>query len=170
MTAAYEAVPLGSKLYDELVGILRESFENACVLYIDKISNPELEAAFLKRKATFAELGVGDEKRLFHGTTADAIVSICNDGYKSSYSKVAAYGIGTYFSSAGSYSKNYAKVTGRGESFMLVNRVLLGRYTPSEYGGRYSGDSGGDGHTIFVTKHDDAALPEYVICFHKEAK
>ena len=170
MIAAYEAVPLGSKLYDELVGILRQSFKDACVLYIDRIINPDLEAAFLKRKGAFAELGFGDEVRLFHGTTAAAIMSICNEGYKSSYNKVAAYGHGTYFSSAGSYSKNYAKVTGKGESFMLVNRVLLGRHTPSGVGGGYLGDSGGDGRTIFVTKHDDAALPEYVICFHKDAK
>jgi hypothetical protein len=47
-----------------------------------------------------------------------------------------------------------------GENFMIVNRVLLGQ----------SGDSGGDGNTIFVTKYDDAALPEYIICFHRDAE
>ena len=169
MTARYEPVGMSSKIYDELLGILRQSFKDACVLYIDRLVNPALEEAFNKRKAAFTEAGVGTELRLFHGTTAEAVGSICSDGYKAAYNKTAAYGPGTYFSSAGSYSKNYANVTGLGESFMLVNRVLLGKHSVS-VGAKYTGDSGGDGHTIYVTKHDDAALPEYVICFHKNAR
>jgi len=169
MAARYEPVSMSSKIYDELLGILRQSFKNACVLYIDRLINPALEEAFNKRKAAFTEAGVGSELRLFHGTTAEAVGSICSAGYKAAYNKTAAYGPGTYFSSAGSYSKNYANVTGKGESFMLVNRVLLGKHDVS-VGAKYTGDSGGDGHTIYVTKHDDAALPEYVICFHKDAR
>lgn len=169
MAARYEPVGMSSKIYDELLGILRQSFKDACVLYIDRLVNPTLEEAFNKRKAAFTEAGVGAELRLFHGTTAEAVGSICSTGYKAAYNKTAAYGPGTYFSSAGSYSKNYANVTGLGESFMLVNRVLLGKNSVS-VGAKYAGDSGGDGHTIYVTKHDDAALPEYVICFHKGAR
>lgn len=82
--------------------------------------------------------------------------------------KRSAFGAGTYFSSTASYSKDYSSITETGESYLIVNNVLLGNNTISHFQ-KYSGDSGGDGKTIFVTRHDDAALPEYVICFHKNA-
>jgi len=169
-TAKYIPLSLGSKTYDELVDILRQSFKDACVLYIDRIVNPVLLSAFETRKSLFIAEGTDpNERRLFHGTKSESVNSICNFGYKSEFNKVSAYGKGTYFAAAGSYSKNYADVTGNGESFMLVNRVLLGRNTISN-STDFTSDSGGDGKTVFVTKYDDASLPEYVICFHKKAQ
>ena len=168
--ATFEPVSLSSKTYDELLNIVRQSFKNACILYIDKIINPHLIRAFETRRAEFISRDVDpNEQQLFHGTKSDAVQSICMNGYKAEFNKVSAYGRGTYFSSAGSYSKNYADVTGGGESFMFVNRVLLGENRVS-VNGHYEGDSGGDGRTIFVCKYDDACLPEYVICFHKNAR
>jgi len=165
----FEPVSLSSKTYDDLVNILRQSFKDACVLYIDKIVNPALTAAYEVRKQSYLLSGSDpNEKQLFHGTKAESIRSISEFGYKSEFNKVSAYGKGTYFSSAGSYSKNYANVTGSGESFMFVNRVLLGKNTPS-HNTDHKGDSGGDGRDIFVTRYDDACLPEYIICFHKNA-
>ena len=153
--AEFEPIFMSDKVYNELVAALRESYPNACVLYIDRVKNTYLQDRFIKYRDS---LELPNEHRLYHGTSAAAVQSICNEGYKESYSKTKAYGHGTYFSSAGSYSKNYAQETGTGESFMIVNRVALGP------------KSGGDGKTIFVTPHDEAASPEYVICFHKQAK
>jgi hypothetical protein len=98
------------------------------------------------------------ELRLFHGTSAKSIASICETGYKKSYNRRSAYGHGTYFASAGSYSKNYADITDIGESFLFINRVAVGA------------DTGGNNSEIFVIKHDEAAYPEYLISFHKNAK
>lgn len=157
MSAAcsFQPIFMNDKIYDELVNILRQSYKDACVLYIDRVVNPFLLDRFIKYRDSLEK---PNEHRLYHGTSLEAVKSICESGYKEIYSKVKAYGHGTYFSSAGSYSKNYAKETGKGESFMIVNRVSLGP------------DSGGDGHTIFVCPKDEAAFPEYVICFHKSAK
>ena len=168
--ATFEPVSLSSKTYDELVIIVRQSFRDACILYIDKIINPVLLLAFEQRKADFLLKGVDpNEQQLFHGTKSHSVKSICDNGYKAVLNKVSAFGKGTYFSSAGSYSKNFADTTGHEESFMFVNRVLLGAKTTS-VNRTYTGDSGGDGDTIFVCKYDDACLPEYVICFHKNAR
>lgn len=163
MTPVY----MSDKVYDRLVGLLRESYKDACVLYIDRVSNPKLEAAFNSKQAAFG--ANANERELFHGSSAAAIGSITNNGYDAAYNKRAAFGPGTYFSSAASYSKDYADVIDSGESYMIVNRVLLGTHTVSA-GGTYSGDSGGDGKTIFVTRHNDASLPTYVICFHRNAR
>jgi hypothetical protein len=154
---------MSNPVYDILLKQLRISYPNVCVLYIDQVSNPKLEKAFEKQK-----IELTNEKQLFHGTTASTIHPIVNDGYKASYNKRAAFGPGTYFSSLASYSKDYAQETTTGESYLIVNRVLLGNNTPS-VGQKYTGDSGGDGKTIYVTKNNHAALPQYVICFYKNA-
>ena len=152
--ASMEPIFMSDKVYNELVATLRQSFPNACVLYIDRVKNDVLLNRFIKYRDSLEK---PNEQRLYHGTNAHAVRSICDEGFKECFSKVKAYGHGTYFSSAGSYSKNYAVETGNGESFMIVSRVALGP------------GSGGDGRTIFVTPHDEAACPEYVICFHKNA-
>ena len=163
----FTPVFMSDKIYDELAGLLRKSYPNVCILYIDKVSNPKLEEKFEKRRLVFGEMN--QEKTLFHGTSAKAMEAITTNGYKASLNKRAVFGPGNYFSSMASYSKEYTDTASSGESYMIVNRVLLGNHTISVQG-KYSGDSGGDGKTIFVLRNDDAALPEYVICFHKNAQ
>ena len=159
-------VSMSDKIYDELVSIVRQSYKDACILYIDRLSNPSLEIAFQKRCDSFKD--GANVIRLFHGTNAAAVKSVCTNGYCSSLNKRKAYGPGTYFSSNCSYSKEYTDTTDTGESFIIVNSVALGTNTVS-VGAKYTGDSGGDGRNIFVIRYDDAALPQYVICFHKKA-
>jgi hypothetical protein len=150
-----EPILLSNKLYDELDEELRKSFPNACVLYIERVVNPEV----LTRYETFVGGNDVKEMRLFHGTSAKSIASICEYGYKKSYNKVSAYGHGTYFARAGSLSKNYTDITETGESFLFINRVAVGADT-----------GGSDPLGIFVIKHDEAAYPEYLISFHRNAK
>ena len=38
------SLSLSSKKYDEIAGSIRKSFPNSCILWIDQVSNPELEA------------------------------------------------------------------------------------------------------------------------------
>ena len=166
MNVTFTPVYMSDKKYDELAGLLRKSYPNVCILYIDKVSNPALEENFEKRKLEFR---TNQEQILFHGTSANAVTSITQYGYIAGLNKRAAFGPGNYFSSVAAYSKEYTDTVRTGESYMIVNRVLLGNHTISK-GGKYAGDSGGDGKNIFVVRHDDAALPEYVICFHKNAK
>ena len=167
MEVSLTPVFMSDKVYDELVGLMRNSYANVCILYIDKVNNKKLETAFEKRREAYGDNA--NEKRLFHGSTVDAISSITTNGYNGKMNSRAAFGPGNYFSSAACYSKDYSNTIETGESYMIVNRVLLGNNTVST-NGRYTGDSGGDGKSIFVTGDDDAALPEYVICFHKNAR
>jgi hypothetical protein len=147
-------IPLSNKLYDELVNELRKSFPNACVLYIKQVVNPELQTKYEK----FVRQNEVTEHRLFHGTKASVLGSICESGYKKEYNVVSAYGIGTYFSGAGDVSKQYTDTTDEGESFLFVNRVAVGA------------DTGGVHPSIYAVRHDDAAYPEYLISFHKMAQ
>jgi hypothetical protein len=147
-------IPLSNKLYDELVNELRKSFPNACVLYIKQVVNPELQTKY----EMFVRQNEVTEHRLFHGTKASVLGSICESGYKKEYNVVSAYGIGTYFSGAGDVSKQYTDTTDEGESFLFVNRVAVGA------------DTGGVHPSIYAVRHDDAAYPEYLISFHKMAQ
>jgi hypothetical protein len=150
-----EYISLSNKLYDKLVGELRQSFPNACVLYIKRIVNPEL----LTRYEEFVKNNDVTEMRLFHGTKAGNISSICARGYLQHLNRHSAYGKGTYFAAAGSMSEGYTDSTENGESYMFMNRVAV---TASTGGDRNVG--------IYVLKHDEAAYPEYLISFHKNAR
>jgi hypothetical protein len=163
----FTPVYMSDKVYDALTGVLRQSYPAACVLYIDRVTNPALQAAYEKRVAALGS--EANEKQLYHGSNAGAVAAIASGGYKAALNNRALYGPGNYFSSAASYSKDYSDVSRNGESYIIVNRVALGKHSVS-VGGSYSGDSGGDGKSIYVTRHDDAALPEYVICFHRAAR
>jgi len=154
MPLTFEPVFMSDKVYEELTTVLRKSYENACILYIDRIVNPELLDKFNAYKTKHRLT----DTRLFHGTNAGSVRSICTDGYKASLNRRSAYGRGTYFSSMASYSKDYTDKTESDESFMLVNKVCLGPGHNT------------NGQEIFVVKDDDSAFPEYVICFHKGAK
>ena len=150
-----EYISLSNKLYDKLVGELRQSFPNACVLYIKRIINPEL----LTRYEEFVKKNDVTEMRLFHGTKAGNIDSICSRGYLVQLNQRSAYGKGTYFAAAGVMSREYTDSTENGESFMFMNRVAV---TASTGGNKSVG--------IYVLKHDEAAYPEYLISFHKNAQ
>ena len=154
MPLSFEPVFMSDKIYDELTTIIRKSYENACVLYIERVVNPELLARFNNYKAKHSLA----DTRLYHGTNSNSIAPICTDGYKASLNKRSAFGHGTYFSSNASYSKDYTDKTDSDESFMIVNKVCLGPGHNT------------NGSEIYVIKDDDASYPEYVICFHKQAK
>ena len=155
--ARFEAILMDNKIYDELVSYVRTSFPNACILYIDRVINHALKARF-DTYCSKKDIGTLDIKRLFHGTSESAVPSICSKGYQNALNKRSAYGHGTYFASAGSYSKEYSDINIQsGESFMIINQVAVDVST------------GGDKKNIFVIKSDDAALPEYVICFDRNA-
>jgi len=158
----YQPISMSSKIYDELVKNLRKSYPNACVLYIDKIVNNYLSTRFEDKKKEMEERGENtNEMILYHGTNSTSVNSIASEGYLSSMNKRSAYGHGTYFSSEAYHSKLYTDVSKNDESFMLVNRVLLGKN---------EGNLITDKSRIYVVKEDECILPEYVVCFYKNAE
>lgn len=178
MAATFKAVPMANSLFSELAAYIEESYPGACILYIDEVINEELVAKYETRKKDLRAKR-GDkyvkEMRLFHGTKANVIDSIATHGFQSKYNKVSAFGLGTYFSTTASYSRDYSDMDGSENSYMFVCDVLVGKCTMNN--GRREIDTVSFDNSvnnikkpsIYVTPYDDGCIPRYLIAFYKNA-
>jgi hypothetical protein len=58
---------MSDKRFDEICNLVRESYKNSCILFIDEVENPDLYSRYLEYKSTVeANRGAVDEKLLFH--------------------------------------------------------------------------------------------------------
>ena len=120
------------------------------------------------------------EKRLFHGTSSDAVDAICKQNFDWRVCRKSGtkYGQGSYFATNASYSHSYAKCGLDGFRFMFLARVLVGsfikgepkyRRPPSKDPSNPSSDlydscvDSERNPTIFVIFDSDQFYPEYVI-------
>lgn len=176
--ATFKEVSLSSKLYDEIALKIRNSYPNACILYIDEVINPELYDSYMNKKNELITLR-GDlsitEKLLFHGTSHKNINSIAAVGFLTCKNKVAAFGHGSYFSTMASYSKNYSVSYTDDISYMFLCDVIIGKF--GIYGDYATintdihDNSVNSVHnpTIYVTPYDAGAYPKYLIAYHRNA-
>ena len=169
---------LSSDKYDELCKLIRKSYPNACVLYIDEVLNDELYENYILRKTILGQLRgpIIKELQLFHGTSHTNIQNIATNGFLKEYNKTSAYGRGTYFSTKASYSYNYSNIDPSDVSYMFVCDVLIGNCN-AVYGAYEIDTSKYDNSvdnlnnpTIYVTPYNDGCYPRYLIAFHKNAK
>ena len=173
-----EYVQLSNPIFDQISTLVRKSYKNACILFVEKVHNE-----FLQKKHEELYENIKDKRgycnrmELFHGTNAVAIDSIINSGLLVGYNKCAAYGKGSYFARNASYSFNYMHpVTGDEVTYMFLCDVLVGNY--KTYGSNQQIDTVNYDNsvdnmktpTIVVTPHDYGSLPIYIIAFHKFAK
>jgi len=173
------SLSLSNKKYDDIAGSIRKSFPNSCILWIDQVSNPELEA---EHDRLFEDLKAkrGPEQvkklELFHGTTEYAVSAICKEGFDVSRNTTSAYGKGTYFAKDASYSFSYSQkgTTTRDEIvYMLVCSVIVGVCCQGTSGMVL--DTGvadtmvnnTAAPIIYVTPYDKGGIPKYVVAFHK---
>lgn len=110
--------------YTQITSRIRETYPDACILFIDEIFNPKLQAEYdsfkLNAGATLEEVAV------FHGTHANLIDKIADEGFDPNKNKVSAYGHGTYFAKNASYSFNYMKSQDtKGISYMFLADVIV---------------------------------------------
>jgi hypothetical protein len=170
---------MSDRRYDEISEAVRQSFSNACILYIEEIQNQYLSDAYESRKQLMTAARGQDvvkEMTLFHGTSEECANSIAHRGYDCEKNTVSAYGKGTYFAPAAYTSIFYAKDNRNKESFMLMNKVLIG--VTEHYGGGVTintvlHDNSVNNKlnpTIVVTPYNDGALPLFLIAFYKHAK
>jgi Poly(ADP-ribose) polymerase catalytic domain len=164
---------MDDKAYQTISDRVRESYPNSCILFIDKVENPNLQIAYENRKRLIElERGKVEEMQLFHGTHANLIDKIAYEGFDPEKSVVAAYGPGTYFATNAGYSFSYMKSMDKsGISYMFYADVLIGKK------GFKSDTTRCDNYvdslktpTIIVSPYGDGAFPRYVIAFHKNAK
>lgn len=158
--------------FDEISAKVRNSYPNACILFIDEINNINLYEAYNNRKNEIeTKRGQVTEMQLFHGTHAHLIDKIAAEGFDPSKSAVAAFGSGTYFATTAAYSFNYMKTTDKtGISYMFLADVLIGkkiRNGESQDFDNYVDNP--NAPSIIVSPYGDGCFPRYVIAFHKNA-
>ncbi|XP_053519060.1 protein mono-ADP-ribosyltransferase PARP15 isoform X2 [Artibeus jamaicensis] len=175
----------GQSEYDTV----KERFSRTCRFYtiekIQRIQNTFLWQSYqMKKKHMDMKNGhMGNERILFHGTSADSVPHINQHGFNRSYAgkNAIAYGKGTYFAVDASYSANdnYSTPDGNGRKHVYIARVLTGAYTlgheelispPSKntFNSTDLFDSVTDDiqhPKVFVVFFDYQAYPEYLITF-----
>jgi len=177
--ATFSALSLSDPKYDEIAKRVREHFPNSCILWIDKVSNPELETEHQILYENIQKIRpTTDVKQveLFHGTNQYAANAICMDGFKKDLNKTSAYGKGTYFAKYASYSFEYSKKsTLKSEIvYMLLCSVIIGTTIIGTNNMEINTeivDNTVDNMkipTIVVTPYDKGGIPKYLIAFHKD--
>ena len=123
-----------------------------------------------------------NERRLFHGTTPDAVEAICkhNFDWRLHGKNATAFGEGSYFARDASYSHVFAKEGASGSRYMFVAKVLVGSYTKGHPSYRrppqkVPSDPGSDLYdtcvnnlsnpSVFVVFDTDQLYPEYIITY-----
>ncbi|XP_063060298.1 protein mono-ADP-ribosyltransferase PARP14-like [Engraulis encrasicolus] len=178
-------LPTTSSEYSEVEKEFRKTGLNSAIIQIERVQNSSLWKNYMIKKDEFDQKNkhTNNEKRLFHGTTANTIDKINNHGFNRSYagSQVGAmYGKGSYFAVDPQYSASgYSKPDASGHKRMYWARVLVGDYTqgaggmigpPAKNTGNAADtyDSVTDNTTnpkMFVVFNDVQAYPEYIITF-----
>jgi poly [ADP-ribose] polymerase 10/14/15 len=171
-------VSLSDPKFDEIAGRVHVSFPNSCILWIDKISNTELENAHeilfenIRKNRENAKI---EKLELFHGTTEFSAKIICEEGFKKELNKTSAFGKGTYFAKDASYSFSYSTKESLGNEivYMLLCSVIVGKciigFTNMEIDTLEADNTINklENPTIFVTPYDKGGIPKYLIAFHK---
>lgn len=169
---------MSDKRYDKIEEGIRKSYPNSCILWIEEISNSELEELYQKQKADIeAKRGKPcKEMELYHGTREEAANAIICDGFDPERNNRAAFGKGTYFAKNASYSRDYAPPASDQISFMLICSVLIGEI--GQYGSMKpidltKHDNSVDNlksPSIYVTPYSAGAIPRFLVAFHRNAK
>ena len=163
-----------NKEYDEIVGRFRKAYgkEDIGITAIYKLSNAELEEAFLNRQRSITELRskAPEVIEVYHGTSMTSAAGIVNTGFDPSRSLCAAYGKGTYASPSPQTAQAYCKDVRSQECYSMIFlcRFLKGTHgtTPSQ------GDidttrmdyCGTD--SILVTPYADGIIPDYLLFYY----
>lgn len=173
----FQMVSMSDAAFGEIYDALARSYPEVCVCFVDRLSNPALEARFEARKAAMEALGPVRVERLFHGTKLENVRGIAAQGFLSAKNVASAYGRGTYFAKNAKMSSKYAEECDSNEmSYMFVCDVLLGRLARGSANAEIQSanydnfvDSLKD-PKIVVAPHDDGAMPRYLVAFHKNAR
>ncbi|XP_022810084.1 TCDD-inducible poly [ADP-ribose] polymerase-like [Stylophora pistillata] len=130
---------LYSKEFTEVEELFLASMHDAVIEKIDLLQNPFIWEKYQRKKDNMMGLAHGktcnvNEKKLFHGTSPDAVEAICkqNFDWRVNGKNATVYGQGSYFKVDASYSHNYAKEDGTMSRFMFLAKVLAGSYTKGE--------------------------------------
>ena len=168
---AVQYLSLSDPKYEEIENHIRATYEHSCIVWIEKITNPDLEMKFNAYRDTIQPSNV---KTLFHGTSEEIARIIIQDGFDPSKNKVSAHGLGVYFSTRARYSFDYCHRTkGHDYVFMLVCDVVTGRvgsgkaYQPIPH--EYNSVTNSIDHPhMYIVNKREAALPRHLVGFYPD--
>ncbi|XP_063410842.1 uncharacterized protein LOC134693839 [Mytilus trossulus] len=157
------------------------------IIKVQRIQNKALHQQYISRKKLMDSINpscFNNERKLWHGTTLEAVNGINTYGFNRGYcgKNAASYGNGVYFAVNSSYSSKSQYSTPDNDNIKRIYlcKVLVGEYAkgqqdmrvpPQKYGASGSHilyDSVVDNPSsprIFVIFHDAQAYPEYLIVF-----
>ncbi|XP_052082734.1 protein mono-ADP-ribosyltransferase PARP14-like [Mytilus californianus] len=157
------------------------------IIKVERIQNKTLHQQYIARKKLMDSINPfmhNNERKLWHGTTLDAVDGINTYGFNRGYcgKNAASYGNGVYFAVNPSYSTKtqYSTPDHNNNKRIYLCKVLVGEYVkgqrgirvpPQKYGASRSHilyDSVVDNPSspgMFVIFHDSQAYPEYLIVF-----
>ncbi|XP_048590723.1 uncharacterized protein LOC5500942 [Nematostella vectensis] len=167
--------------YQTVSNLFKSTGGTGNINQIQRVQNPHLYRAYMVKKDKMDKdnVGINNERTLFHGTNGSNVSAINTQGFNRSFAGKAsgtALGNGVYFAASASYSMGYAHQSGNGRH-MYVAKVLVGKYTQGRQGLLNppcinasipeilydSVDNGGG--SVFVVFHDSQCYPEYLITF-----
>lgn len=167
-----EFLLLSDPEYTKIEEMVRKTYKNACIVWIEKIHNDSFRGIYENYKLS---INPPNEMTLFHGTNEDAARSIIRYGFDPSYSKICAYGKGIYFSKRASYSKDYSKrLRGNDLAFMFVCDVVTGKCCqgypnkPIQHGFD-SATNDIANPDMYIVNRREAAFPHFLVCFYPDA-
>jgi hypothetical protein len=178
MSIVRKDIYMSDKRYNEIEAGILKSYPNACILFMEEITNPKLEEAYQKQKLEI-ETKRGKackELLLYHGTREVFAENIIKYGFDPTINSRSAYGKGSYFALNASYSREFAPPASDDVSFMLLCNVLVGELMV--YGANIPIDTEKHDNSvnrlnnpdIYVTPYAAGAIPKFLVAFHCNAK
>ena len=139
-------LPLSDPKFDKIASLMPD----CCVLEIHEIENEYNDFEVLAKNKKVIQL--------FHGTKHNNIHSIIEEGLKTSYNKVSAYGKGVYFSDCVKFSMSgYTDISPDERSYVFLCDVIESEVKKGS-------------NRIFVCPNDNSHRVKYLISFYKLAK
>lgn len=145
--------------------------------------NPKYEVALWTKCNDLGRERSKVEKYLWHGSDYDTTNSIIAKGFDRSYSKVAAYGKGTYFARDSRYSatqERYCPTDIDGYKYILLCKVIVGDSVKGEQSMQTIPSKADNNEydafvdnpenpSIYVTWRDYTAIPMYRLKFKRKS-
>jgi len=168
-----ELVSPSSKEFDQVEAEVAKSCPSECIIKIERVIAPKLEERYQRRKEELRLKGEITECTVYHGSRdTEAVQLILEDGFKAKYSVTAAYGKGTYFATAYSYSKAFSGK--RGEyNIMLICNIAIQKMVQGRGGAELASNEGDcwvnspKKPTIYSIPNDNQSIPRYVVHFYE---
>ena len=177
--------------YREVAGFFMNGLRNEAahieVVQIHRIQNLPLFQSYTVKKLTMEDQNGGNanERRLFHGTSADVAHKIEVQGFNRSFAgdaNAVRYGRGCYLARDAAYSSHraYSAPDRNGVQRMFLCKVAVGEYCLGRDGQRTPDSKPSNplelydttvdtmsNPAVFVVYHDAQAYPEYLISFRR---